>query len=129
MDWNEFLSEAIAEKDADLVREALAQGADPNHSDKDWADPLSGHTPLFWAVSGGSLEIARLLLDVGARVATEVGTQSSSLHAAVEDANLPSVNLLLEYDGAAALNWFDYVDRTPLIIAVEIDNISPSPGA
>ena len=30
MDWNEFLHEAVAEKDATLVREALAQGADPN---------------------------------------------------------------------------------------------------
>ena len=123
MDWNEFLGEAIAEKDIGLVREALAQGADPNHSDKDWSDPLSGHTPLFWAVSGGSLEIARLLLDSGAWVAAEANTQDSSLHAAVEDANLPSVNLLLDYDGAAALDWFDYISRTPLMIAVEMENI------
>ncbi len=122
MDWNEFLSEAIAAKDIDLVREALAQGADPNHSDKHWSDPLSSHTPLYWAVFGGSLEIARLLLDAGARVAAEANGDSS-LHAAVEDANLPSVNLLLEHDGAAALNWFDYISRTPLMIAVEMENI------
>lgn len=29
MDWNEFLHEAISERDVDLVRQALAQGADP----------------------------------------------------------------------------------------------------
>lgn len=123
MDWNEFLSEAIAEKDVDLVRAALAEDSDPNRMEKDWQDPLPGHTPLFWAVSGGSLEIVRLLLNAGARVAAEAKGDSSSLHAAVEDANLPMVNLLLEYDGAAALNWFDYVERTPLMIAAEMDNI------
>ncbi len=123
MDWNEFLSEAIAEKDAGLVREALAQGADPNRMDEDWQDPLPGHSPLFWAVSGGSLEIARLLLNAGARVTAEAKASSSSLHAAVEDANLLMVNLLLEHDGAAALNGFDYVERTPLMIAAEMDSI------
>ncbi len=122
MDWNEFLGEAVSEKDADLVREALAQGAHPNRPDEDWQDPLSGHTPLFWAADGGSLEIARLLLSAGAQVAAEAKASSSSLHAAVEDANLPMVNLLLEHDGAAALNWFDYVERTPLMIAVEMDS-------
>ncbi len=33
------------------------------------------------------------------------------------------VNLLLDYDGAAALNWFDVTDRTPLTIAVEMEDI------
>ncbi len=120
MDWNEFLSEAIAEKDIDLVRQALAQGADPNHPSQDLQFPV---LPLHWAVFGGSLEIARLLLNAGARVAAEANTDDSSLHAAVEDANLPSVNLLLDYDGAAALDWFDYISRTPLMIAVEMENI------
>ena len=123
MDWNEFLHEAIAEKDADLVRQALAEGADPNHADNAWDDPLGGNTELYWAVSAGDLEIVRLLLAAGAKVAAEALSTSSSLHAAVEDANLPMVNLLLDYDGAAALNWFDYVDRTPLIVAVEMGSI------
>jgi ankyrin repeat protein len=115
MDWNEFLHEAVAEKDADLVRQALAQGTDPNHvSDED------AHTVLFWAVFGGRVEIARLLLDAGAQVAAEAGAEASSLHAAVDDVNLPMVNLLLDHDGTAALDWFDHVDRTPLMIAVEM---------
>lgn len=125
MDWNEFLHEAVAEKEADLVRQALTEGADPNY-----AEPPStqfsafvGTTALFWAVSGGDYEIVRLLLQAGAKVAAAAQASSSSLHAAAEDANLPMVNLLLDYDGAVALNWFDYIDRTPLIIAVEMENI------
>ena len=122
MDWNEFLRETVAEKDVDLVRQALVQGANPNHRDED--DPRSETTPLYWAVFGGHVEIAGLLLGAGARIANEAGAEGSSLHAAVENRNLPMVNLLLEYDGAVALNWFDYVDRTPLMIAVEMEDVA-----
>ena len=120
---DEFLSEAVPEKDADLVRQALAQGADPNSVNTEPNSVFFGMTALFWAADGGSLDIARLLLDAGAKVAAEAEASDSSLHAAVEDANLPMVNLLLDYDGAAALNWFDCIDRTPLMIAVEMENI------
>lgn len=123
MDWNEFLHEAVTEKDGELVRQALAQGADPNHPDEDWDSAFGGSTALYWAVCGGDAEIVRLLLGAGARVAAEEQAHSSSLHAAVEDANLPMVNLLLDYDGRVALDWFDYVDRTPLMIAVEAGNV------
>ena len=123
MDWNEFLHEAVAEKDADLVRQALAEGADPNHCAEEEGSAFFGMTALSWAVTGGSLDIARLLLEAGAKVAAETQASDLALHAAVADANLPMVNLLLEYDGAAALKWFDAVDRTPLIIAVELENI------
>ena len=124
MDWNEFLHEAIAEKDADLVRQALAQGADPNDPEAPGAsfNSFVGTTELFWAAGSGNLEITRLLLEAGAKVAAEEHSESSSLHAAVEDLNLPMVKLLLDYDGAAALNWFDYIDRTPLMIAVAMDS-------
>ena len=125
MDWNEFLHEAVAGKDADLVRQALAQGADPNYSEArcDAFTAFAGTTELFWAVGGGSIEIVRFLLEAGAKVAAEAHSSASSLYAAVEDANLPMVNLLLDYDGAVALNWFDVIDRTPLTIAVEMENI------
>lgn len=125
MNWNEFLHEAVAEKDVELVRQALAQGADPNYPEALGASFSSfvGTTELFWAVGGGDLEITRLLLEAGAKVAAEEHSEESSLHAAVEDANLPMVNLLLQYDGAAALNKFDYIDRTPLIIAVKMESI------
>ena len=125
MDWNEFLHEAVAEKDAELVRQALAQGADSNSPEAlgDAFSSFVGTTELFWAACGGDLEITRLLLEAGAKVAAEEHSESSSLHAAVEDLNLPMVNLLLDYDGTVALNWFDYIDRTPLIIAVQMDGV------
>ena len=68
MDWNEFLHEAIAGKDADLVRQALAEGADPNRPDAS-DDSSAGTTELYWAVFGGQAEIVRLLLGAGAKVA------------------------------------------------------------
>ncbi len=123
MDWNEFLDDAVAEKDAEMVRQALAQGADPNHANTELNSAFFGTTVLYWTACGGDLTIARLFLDAGAQVVAEKAASSSSLHAAVEDANLPMVNLLLEYDGAAALNWFDETDRTPLMIAVGMENI------
>lgn len=125
MDWNEFLHEAVAEKDVDLVRQALTQGADPNFPEPPGASFSSfvGATELFWAACGGELEITRLLLAAGAKVAAEKHSEESSLHAAVEGANLPMVNLLLDYDGVVALNWFDYVARTPLIVAVQVSSI------
>ena len=119
MDWNEFLHEAVAEKDIDLVRQALAEGADPNYRDPNEVGPFVGTTPLYWAVPGGNLEIARLLLEAGAHMISEDQAGSSSLHMAVADKNLPLVDLLLEYDGRAALDWFDEVDRTPLMCAVD----------
>ena len=125
MDWNEFLREAVAEKDVDLVRQALAEGADPNFAEASdgSSQSFADTTPLFWAVSGGTESIVRLLLEAGAKVAAEEHSEESSLHAAAEDANLPMVNLLLQHDGAAALNWFDYVDRTPLMIAVQMGHM------
>ena len=123
MDWNEFLREAVAEKDTDLVRQALAQGADPNSTNREVGSAFFGMTALSWAVIVGSLDIVRLLLEAGAKVAAEAQALASSLHAAVHDANLPMVNLLLDFDGALALNWFDEINRTPLMIAVEVENI------
>ena len=123
MDWDEFLHEAIDAKDIDLVRQALAEGADPNRPNSDGNSSFVGTTELFWAVSSGEVEIVRLLLEAGAKVAAEMQAESSSLHTAVEDNARQMINLLLEYDGAVAVNWFDYIDRTPLMCAVENGNV------
>lgn len=116
MNWNEFLHEAIAWKDIDLVRQALAEGADPNGIGED------GGTPLYHAVAGGELGVVRALLKAGARVSADREKESRTLHAAVEDNNPSMVDLLLEHDAGEALNLFDYVERTPLIIAVQLEN-------
>lgn len=54
MDWNKFLHQAIAGKDAALVREALAQGTDPNHPNAP-DGPFAGATELYWALSGSMI--------------------------------------------------------------------------
>ncbi len=94
MDRDEFPHEAIAEKGIDLVQQALAEGADPDH-----VPPIdgSGSTALFWAVFAGHLDLARPLLEAGASVAAEAEAELSSLHAAAEDVNLPMINLFRSY--------------------------------
>ncbi len=116
--WDEFLREAVAEGDVELMREAIAQGADPNVAVYD-----DGHPPLFWAAFSGRVEAVKLLLAAGATVASERDADETSLHTAVENNDLPIVELLLNADGRVALNWFDYIDRTPLMIAVEKGNL------
>ena len=64
-----------------------------------------------------------MLLEAGATLASEYEADQTSLHAAVENNDLPILDLLLQADGAVALNWFDYVDRTPLMVAVDENNL------
>jgi ankyrin repeat protein len=118
-DWDDFLREAVAEDEVELIRHALAQGANPNVI----MDDLFGGTTLFWAVYGGHIEAVKILLKAGATVASESEADQTSLHAAVENNDLPMLELLLDADGAVALNWFDYVDRTPLMVAAEENNL------
>ncbi len=125
MEWNEFLREAIAENDLDLVEQALREGADPNTALLGTLGMAEdAQTALYWAAFGGRSSIVQILLTWGARVMAEQGHEFTSLHAAVEHNDAAIVGLLLAADGYVALNWFDYVSRTPLIIAVEMGNVS-----
>jgi ankyrin repeat protein len=112
MDWDEYLIEAIRDDDLSEVEEALAHGANPNVRG-------GNHTVLHWAVFSGKLEIARTLLESGAKVSEEAMDDNTALHAAVEDEYPEMVELLLKADGPTVLDCFDYIDRTPLMIAVE----------
>jgi ankyrin repeat protein len=119
IDGNTFLSEAIDAGDIELVRAALAQGADPN------AGADQGHSLLYSAVIRRDMPLIHLLLASGARVAAESEfDDDTSLHYAVEHNDMPLVELLLSYDGACALDWFDDIDRTPLMIAVEQNHLA-----
>lgn len=118
MDWDEYLREAWRDGDKEQIRYALEQGADPN---VDLYDDLYGSL-LCWAASGKDVDFVHLLLRAGAKVARESQAESTSVHEAVEQNQREILELLLAADGAVALNWFDYVARTPLMIAVRENN-------
>jgi ankyrin repeat protein len=99
------------------MRYALQHGADPN------LDVYhDGNTLLYWAASNGNAELVRLLLQAGAQVAREAHAGSTSVHVAVEHNHKEILELLLAADGAVALDWFDYIDHTPLMCAVKENN-------
>lgn len=101
-----------------VLKILLEAGADPNTS--------SGYSPpLYWAAAGNNLQIAQILVDAGATVEGELPLSKegeTSLHVAAEQGNLAIVELLLTAGGKATLNVFDYIDRTPLICAVDSNN-------
>jgi ankyrin repeat protein len=112
--WNEHLEAAVSETDIEHVRAALDNGADPNVTMS--SDSI---IPLYWAVNSGSLDIVVLLLSRGALVAKEADADETTMHHAAESNNVDMLRLLLRFDGGVALNWFDYIDRTPLMCAVQ----------
>ncbi len=117
MDWDEYLREACHADDMEQIRYALEQGADPN------VDLYhNGRILLYWAARSGRADFVRLLLQAGAQVAREEQADSTSVHGAVEHNHREVLELLLAADGAAALDWFDYIDRTPLMCAVDENN-------
>ena len=119
MDWNEELMDGIWERDAERVRAALANGADPNarFADDDGM-MFPGSTPLTWAADCPP-EIVALLIVAGATVSAEQPEDgSTSLHHAAENGNVEALRLLLATDLGPHLGTFDYVSRTPLHCAV-----------
>jgi ankyrin repeat protein len=118
MDWQQELTDGIAERDVERVRLALSSGADPNFHEPDDGSSFDGVTPLFWAADSDP-EIAQLLIVHGAVVSAERPTDgSTSLHEAAEAGNVECLRLLLQTDFGPHLATFDYVSRTPLHCAV-----------
>ena len=104
-----------------ILRLLLDAGADPNHAPEDCAPDI-----LYWAASAGRLEIVKMLVAAGASVEPErldYGQDpfdwTSSVHAAAERGDMEILTCLLSAGGKSVLNCFDYVSRTPLMIAVE----------
>lgn len=149
MNWTELLFEAVEIDDVELVQELLAHGADvqakvdgydilsaavlaphkqntniemiklllraganPNQSSE------NGRTALYWAVYGNENELVRLLLNSGA-IEAQHEDGYTSLHASAESGNQEIVELLLGAGGKSALNKFNELSRTPLMLAVE----------
>lgn len=118
MDWQQELTDGIAERDVERVRVALENGADPNFREPDDGSSFDGVTPLFWAADSDP-KIVKLLVDNGAIVSAECPSDgSASLHVAAETGNVESLRLLLKTDVGPHLGTFDYICRTALHCAV-----------
>lgn len=63
---------AARDGDADEVARLLADGADPDATDR------AGYTALHYAAQSGSIEIAGLLLDAGADIEAKAGTRDAT---------------------------------------------------
>ena len=111
---DELLEAAISERDGDLVSWLLENGADPNAAIWNGEQHI-----LYLAVHTGKTELVRLLLEAGAKVASELQDDETSLHDAAATNFIEIMELLLNADGSVALNTFDYIQRTPLMRAVK----------
>lgn len=121
------LFQAIREKNADGVRAAIAQGADPNAAD-------GGTLPLHFALikNGGwpgDRGVIAALLQGGADVNAPMKSGHTALHAAVGRSRKDLIELLLERGAAIDAQTKD--GRTPLQLAssVEIAELLLARGA
>ncbi|BAU27927.1 ankyrin repeat protein [Aneurinibacillus soli] len=86
------LAEAVASGSTSGVRTALNAGANPNT-----APDNTGVTPLMSAISGGKLDIARILLTKKADPNIQNDAGKTALMYAIERNNIEAINLLLSY--------------------------------
>lgn len=141
MNANELLEDALDEEDAELVAEAIRQGADVNAiwedqtflsaavqignielvrqllsagADPNGKNPIDDSTALTWC---GEAALTAALLDAGASAQHErcERIRFSSLHNAAGDGDVERLRLLIERgDARYLLNTFDTDARTPL---------------
>ncbi|MFJ3762362.1 ankyrin repeat domain-containing protein [Streptomyces sp. NPDC090080] len=105
------LFEATAAADAARVQALLRAGAHPEQADRD------GTTPLYLASVQGEAEIARLLLEAGARADTEsggVGSEGTPLCAAACWGHSRTVRELLAHGADPNLREDHGTGWTPL---------------
>ncbi len=118
------LRQAVQNGSPDRILELVRRGAEVNHRDE------CGETALTYATSIGlgpvrAVACVRCLLELGARVAEERpdGGLGTSIHQAAGNGYTEALGLLLAVDCAVALELFDDMSRTPLILAVEKGHI------
>ena len=110
---------AVRGGDLATVKKLLAEGANPNR----WrSSGFPGDSALHIAVEHGNLELARLLIQHGAKV-DRSSTMGAPLHRAVSDGHLGLVKLLI--DNKANVNsTAGFLSKPPLhYIAGDIDVI------
>jgi ankyrin repeat protein len=100
-----------------ITKKLLDAGADPNFCDKE-----NGKTPLYWAAI--DINLVNLLISEGAFVDAETPKDGcTSVHFSVEEDNLYLLKALVKTECKEAINTFDYIERTPLIIAAINGNV------
>ncbi len=102
-----FFVDAVRQNRIDDVRELIQGGADVNA-----VDMFGGNTGLHWAAREGLSEMARLLLDNGARVEARNDEGQTPLHWAAAHGRKALLVTLIAHD--ANVNAIDRAGWTPL---------------
>ena len=115
--WKTEFHKAIAQKNPDAMRQAIANGLPINERVLAPAGSVNEFTPLHYAVDndGGPTVIEVLIAagaDVNAPVIKDGEKRATPLVLAARRGNLPVVKLLLA--AAADMNYTDKSDSTPL---------------
>lgn len=114
------LAAAAEEKRPDVVKLLLERGADPNLVDDNHMGAIHHASHVFHEDPKSqfplTVEIVRSLLDHGAEIDRQDGNARTALHWAVEDGNLPLVELLVARK--AHLDLEQWNGDTPLTAAV-----------
>ncbi|MFL6468188.1 MAG: ankyrin repeat domain-containing protein [Pyrinomonadaceae bacterium] len=116
IEYTTELNKAVASDDIERVTELISQGANVNGKDEGY-DKI---TPLFIAVENGNVEIAKLLLQFGAKVNIRDSERQTPLMRLDDDSNAEMVELLLQH--GAKIDLEDKQGNTALIIAAEYAN-------
>ena len=116
VEYTTELNKAVANDDVEKVRELIVQGHSVNGKDEGY-DKI---TPLFIAVENGNVEIARMLLEFGAKINQRDSERQTPLMRLDDDSNSEMVELLLQY--GAKIDAEDKEGNTALILAAEYGN-------
>lgn len=111
VEYANALHQAVANDNLAEVRNLVVQGENVNGKDENYEKS----TPLFVAVENGNVEIARTLLDFGAKVNARDNERRAPLMMLDEDASPELVNLLIRHGAKIHLVARD--GNTALILA------------